>query len=273
MPLDIRPKVFLSFAGKDRPHAESLRDELEARNVNAYLDEYEISPGDNIVSAINDALTTSDYYVLLWSANTPAREWVTEEWTSAFALEMARRRAFLFIVRLDEEPLPPLLAPRKHIDLMHAAERLVATWRADRKSELPVFPQPTPPVPGGPTAAISVRSHDLGVTHVVMTPLHLTGNALYRAVHEAMKLPTEQTTFDGAIGMRFSYHLSQGNDLIPDTESTVELRSDVVDIEIRVESFSPRGASAPQNSREDETELEVDQQRLLLVAAFRHLLP
>ena len=76
VPLDVRPKVFLSFAGKDRPHAESLRDELEARNVNAYLDEYEISPGDNIVSAINDALATSDYYVLLWSANTPTRDWV-----------------------------------------------------------------------------------------------------------------------------------------------------------------------------------------------------
>ena len=185
---------------------------------------------------------------------------------------MTRRRAFLFIVRLDEEPLPSLLAPRKHIDLTDAAERLVATWRADRKSELPVFPQPTPPAVKGPTAAISVRSHDLGVTHVVMTPLHLTGTALYRAVHAAMKLPAEQTTFDGAVGMRFSYHLSQGNEPITDSESTVELRSDVVNIEIRVESFGPRGAFSLQNYREED-DPDVSQQRLLLVAAFRHLLP
>lgn len=276
VPLETRPKVFLSFAGKDRPHAEQLRAELEARNVNAYLDENEIPPGANVVSAINDALATSDYYVLLWSANTPHREWVAQEWTAAFNLEMARRRAFLFIVRLDEEPLPPLLAPRKHIDLVDAADRLVTTWRADRKSELPVFPQPVPPTPTGPTIAISVRSHDLGVTHVVMTPLHLTGAELYRAVHRAMQLPAEQSTFDGAIGMRFSYELLQQNEPIADDQSTVELNSDVLDLAIRVESFGPRG---PYNNKEflpdDDIDegLDVDQQRMLLVAAFRHLLP
>ncbi|MEU0881990.1 TIR domain-containing protein [Lentzea sp. NPDC005914] len=276
VPLETRPKVFLSFAGKDRPHAEQLRAELEERNVNAYLDENEIAPGANVVTAINNALATSDYYVLLWSANTPQRDWVTEEWTAAFNLEISRRRAFLFIVRLDEEPLPPLLAPRKHIDLVEAPDRLVATWRADRKSELPVFPQPVPPTTGGPTVAISVRSHDLGVTHVVMTPLHLTGADLYRAVFKALRLPTEQATFDGAIGMRFSYELFQQNEPIPDDQSTVELVSDLVDIAVRVESFGPRGPYSNKEFLPDEEideGLDVDQQRMLLVAAFRHLLP
>jgi tetratricopeptide (TPR) repeat protein len=276
VPLETRPKVFLSFAGKDRPHAEQLRAELEARSVNAYLDENEIAPGDNVVDSINEALATSDYYVLLWSANTPRREWVTKEWTAAFNLEMTRRRAFLFIVRLDEEPLPPLLSPRKHVDLMDAADRLVATWRADRKSEVPVFPQPAPPAPDGPTVAISVRSHDLGVTHVVMAPLHLTGAALYRAVFAGMRLPSEQTTFDGAIGMRFSYELLQHDDPIPDDQSTVQLTSNLVELAVRVESFGPRGPYNNKEFREDEEldeGLDVDQQRMLIVAAFRHLLP
>ncbi|HEX8866713.1 MAG TPA: TIR domain-containing protein, partial [Lentzea sp.] len=263
VPLETRPKVFLSFAGKDRPHAEQLRSELEERNVNAYLDENEIAPGGNVVASINDALATSDYYVLLWSANTPSREWVTAEWTAAFTLQLTRKRAFLFIVRLDEEPLPPLLAPRKHIDLVEAADRLVTTWRSDRKSELPVFPQPVPPELDGPTVAISVRSHDLGTTHIVMTPLHLTGAELYRAVFKALQLPTEQATFDGAIGMRFSYELFQQDKPIPDDQSTVELVSDLVDIAVRVESFGPRG---PYNNKEfrpdDELDegLDVDQQ-------------
>ncbi|NGY58118.1 TIR domain-containing protein [Lentzea sp. NEAU-D13] len=264
VPLETRPKVFLSFAGKDRPHAEQLRAELESRSVNAFLDENEIAPGANVVNAVNEALATSDYYVLLWSANTPQREWITDEWAAAFNLEMTRRRAFLFIVRLDEEPLPPLLAPRKHVDLVHAADRLIATWRADRKSELPVFPQPMPPTPDGPTVAISVRSHDLGVTHVVMAPLHLTGATLHRAVFDALQLPTEQAAFDGTIGMRFSYELSQQNQPIPADQSTVDLKSGVVDIAVRVESFVPK-------SKDDG--LDVDQQRMLLVAAFRHLLP
>jgi hypothetical protein len=159
---------------------------------------------------------------------------------------------------------------------VEAADRLVATWRADRKSELPVFPQPVPPAPDRPTVAISVRSHDLGVTHVVMTPVHLTGAELYRTVFKAMQLPTEQATFDGAIGMRFSYELFQQNESIPDDQSTVELVSDLVDIAVRVESFGPRGPFSNKEFRPDDEldeGLDVDQQRMLLVAAFRHLLP
>ncbi|GHH46601.1 TIR domain-containing protein [Lentzea cavernae] len=276
VPLETRPKVFLSFAGKDRAHAEQLRADLEARNVNAFLDENELAPGGNVAAAIDEALATSDYYVLLWSANTPQREWAGQEWTGALTLEMTRRRAFLFIVRVDEEPLPPLLAPRKHIDLVDAADRLVAAWRSDRKSELPVFPQPVPPTPDGPTVAISVRSHDLGTTHVVMTPLHVTGAELYQAVFDALQLPTEQVTFDGTIGMRFRYELYQQNEPIPTDQSTVDLSSDVVDIAVRVESFGTRGSSTTRELHQDDEldeGLDVDQQRMLLVAAFRHLLP
>jgi tetratricopeptide (TPR) repeat protein len=251
VPLGTRPTVYLSFAGKDRPHAEQLCAELEARNVTAQLDETGTTPG-----SVHDELATSDYYVLLWSANTPHRDWAT-----AFIPEITRRRAFLFVVRLDEEPLPPLLAPRRHLDLVDAADRLVTTWRADRKSELPVFPQPVPPVPDGPTAAISVRSHDLGVTHVVTAPLHPTGAELYRTVTEALRLPAGQATFDGSTGMRFSYELLQQNKPIPADQSTVDLISDVVDIEVRVESSGPDDG------------LDLDQKRVLLVAAFRHLLP
>jgi tetratricopeptide (TPR) repeat protein len=269
VPLETRPKVFLSFAGKDRPHAEQLRAELEERNVSAYLDEQE-------TVAVNDGLGTSDYHVVLWSSNTPQRDRVTEEWAAAFSFEVTRRRAFLFIVRLDEEPLPPLLAPRKHLDLVEAADRLVATWRADRKSELPVFPQPVPPAPDGPTAAISVRSHDLGVTHVVMAPLHLTGAELYRTVSQALRLPAEQATFDGTIGMRFSYELFQHNESIPADQSTLDLTTDLVDIAVRVESFGKHSTRDNREYRPDDEldeGLDVDQQRMLLVAAFRHLLP
>lgn len=266
VPLETRPKVFLSFAEEDRAHAEKLRADLEERNVEAYLDETGTTPG----GTVGDELATSDYHVLLWSEHTAGREWVTDEWVAAVSQEVTRRRAFLFLVRLDEAPLPPLLAPRKHIDLVDATDRLVATWRTDRKSELPVFPQPVPPVPDGPTTAISVRSHDLGVTHVVMVPLHVTGAELYQAVFDALRLPTDQATFDGATGMRFSYELFQQNASVPANQSTVELASDVVDIAVRVE---PLGAGSTHREPRADEGLDVDQQRMLLVAAFRHLLP
>ncbi|ANZ38065.1 hypothetical protein BBK82_20370 [Lentzea guizhouensis] len=251
MPLDISPKVFLSFAAKDRPQADSLQSDLDSRNVTTFLNELTDTP-------VDPAIASSDYYVLLWSSHTPSREWATPHWTADFAAELTRRRAFLFIVRLDEEPLP-LLAPRKHFDHVDAAERLVTTWRADRKSALPVFPQPRPPVPDGPTVAVPVRSHDLGITHVVMAPLHLTGESLHGAVHHALQLPEQQVGFDGSISMRFSYQLLHQGKPIERDESTVDLTA--VDLGIKVEWLGPEDA------------LDVDQQRLLLIAAFRHLLP
>ncbi|MEU7479147.1 toll/interleukin-1 receptor domain-containing protein [Lentzea sp. NPDC042327] len=251
MPLDIHPKVFLAYAHKDRQHADALQAGLEARNVTTSLTELTDAP-------VPDAIASSDYYVLLWSSHTPSREWATDTWIADFAAELTRRRAFLFIVRVDEEPLP-LLTPRKHVDLVDAVERLVTAWRSDRKSALPVFPQPRPPVADGPTVAVSVRSHDLGITHVVMAPLHLTGEALHGAVHTALRLPEEQVSFDGTVAIRFSYQLLHQDSPIARDESTVDLTA--VDLGIRVEWLGPEDA------------LDVDQQRLLLIAAFRHLLP
>ena len=46
------PKVFISHAGEDREFAQDLATKLRARGVNAWLDVWEILPGDSLIDKI-----------------------------------------------------------------------------------------------------------------------------------------------------------------------------------------------------------------------------
>jgi hypothetical protein len=89
-----RPQVFLSFAGNDREKAKRLHDDLVDRGMDTFVDERNVAIGDNFVLAINQRITQSDYFVLLWSQYSVDRPWVEAEWSSAFARELRERRSF-----------------------------------------------------------------------------------------------------------------------------------------------------------------------------------
>jgi len=139
-----RPRVFLSFAGRDRMTAHRLCQDLRVCGLDSFVDEQSIAPGENFVLAINQALTQSDYYVLLWSHACVDRPWVNEEWSAAFVRELREQRSFLFIVRLDTTPLPPLLASRQYYDAFANWDKMVnglaAAWHRDRAVGEPVLP-------------------------------------------------------------------------------------------------------------------------------------
>lgn len=145
---ETRPKAFLSFAGNDRALAKRLADDLEMYGIEAFYDARDVALGGNVVLSINRAMIESHYYVLLWSSNCVDRRWVDEEWAAAYAREINEERSFLFIVRLDHTPLPPLLAVRRYLDGMcdwpSVARDLADAWLDDFDTGTPVFPPPDP---------------------------------------------------------------------------------------------------------------------------------
>lgn len=163
-----RPKVFLSFAGNDRAMAKRLADDLEMYGVEAFYDARDIALGGNLVLSINRAMAESHYYVLLWSGNCVDRPWVDEEWAAAYVREISEERSFLFIVRLDETPLPPLLAVRRYLDGVHdwpsVARDLAGTWLDDLDTGAPVFRPPDPkPQTERSTLVVRMRNQALSV--------------------------------------------------------------------------------------------------------------
>lgn len=282
-----QPLVFLSFAGQDRPVAERLREDLAARGFDTFVDEHSIKPGEDLLSAINKALTRSSYCVLLWSRHCQDRPWVEVEWTAALARSLEEKRSFLFVVRLDETEVPLLLATRRYLDAYidwdAAVARLVATWRRDRKIGTPVFPAPNPVAPShsGDVRPIElyVRNQALSVSHVVAAPSTVTSSELVGLVRKALDLRDSESKYNGIVSVRFAYELRFRDRALLDGPLT-DLGigdGDTVDLVVHGEFMSHGQTVTTWTFREGpahrQSAINPRVIRALIDAAFGHLMP
>jgi hypothetical protein len=286
------PKVFVSYARINLDAAEKLARELKDRGLDVFLDIWNIPPGASCVLAINNALSTSDYYVLLWSAAAEGRYWVEMEYAAALVREDRLRRSFLFVVRLDDTELPTLLAPRQYIDAFGArshdtaADALAAFWLADRAVGVSVMPAPPKPSTDDtrptiadtrPTVRVYARNRALSVAHELTVPEETTGQELSDLIFADLKLPTEHTSFDGLVGLRFAYRFLLAGEAIPADSDTRRRLTDgsTIDLEVSMESFGPGGplADAVPYLPAGSAALKPATIRSLFREAFKHLLP
>jgi len=83
----LRDSRFLSSSAilsKDKPFVRELANFLEKDgDIEVWLDEREIAPGENIVGGIAEGLD-SDFILLIPSPDSVDSNWVKEEWTDAF---------------------------------------------------------------------------------------------------------------------------------------------------------------------------------------------
>lgn len=272
-----QPTVFLSFAGNDRPMAKRLADDLTVYGVESFIDARDVGQGRNVVLAIDEAIGSARYYVLLWSANCVDRAWVAEEWAVAYARDVNEQRSFLFIVRLDETPLPPLLSVRKYLNGVEGwtavARDLAYAWFGDRDTGTPVFPAPgREPEPERSILVVRVRNRALGMTHVVGVPTESAGADLLPEISTALALPTVQTQLDGVVEIQFSYRLLCGGEPVtgPVTDGAT------LDLEIHLRFTGPDGPLGEKVYRGRKAavagmpELTVG---AMVDTAFAHLLP
>lgn len=284
------PKVFLSFAGVDRPAAKCLHEALLGHGIEPFLDELDIEPGQDIFGRIGEELVESDYFVLLWSGKAIGNESVAAEVSAAIWIEQERistaimngvkeTRSFLFVVNLDGATPPPLLAPRKYIafrgDWDAVAETLATLWRSDRKAG-----RPEPP-PGEierhpRDIEIYVRNQALHVVHVVMIPPRTTGQELMSIVRASLGLKDKVDDFGGQVGARFAYWLEHDNRQLPANKPLAELRigeHSEINLGVRVIWFGP-GASGASETFLNETPSGFNKalRNRLIHKAFGHLM-
>ena len=72
-------KVFVSYSTKDIPNVDALRGFLQFPDVECFVSEYAVTPGAPLAPTIKNAILTCDLFVLLWSKNASASEWVSQE--------------------------------------------------------------------------------------------------------------------------------------------------------------------------------------------------
>ena len=71
--------VFISYSTRDIPNVDTLRQFLQFPDVQCFVSEYAVTPGAPLAPTIKTAILACDLFILLWSKNAAASEWVSQE--------------------------------------------------------------------------------------------------------------------------------------------------------------------------------------------------
>jgi len=115
-------KVFISHSSKDAKFVRRLATDLRAHEgIDAWLDRWEINPGDKIPDRIEEALREADVFILVLSPDSVSSPWVEYERQAWLTMQIDDEK------RAREESRPP-------------ARRLIPVLYRD--CQKPVFLQP-----------------------------------------------------------------------------------------------------------------------------------
>ncbi|MBV8523710.1 MAG: toll/interleukin-1 receptor domain-containing protein, partial [Acetobacteraceae bacterium] len=104
-------RVFLSHSSKDKPAVEAFATALRERGIDAWLDKWEIGPGDDIVASINQGLDQADAGIIAFSKHSRESRWVEAE-VSYLTYSRIKETKKLIPVTVGEGAwIPPLLRP------------------------------------------------------------------------------------------------------------------------------------------------------------------
>jgi hypothetical protein len=132
--------VFLSHSSHDREWAQKLAGDLKQAGVSVFLDDWDIGPGDLLISRLNDGLRTASDGLIVWGIHTRESPWVRAE--CQFLLhEAIRNNKRLMGVILADVELPSLLKTwvaadfrgcRPGPDYQDRLSRLIRALRGER---------------------------------------------------------------------------------------------------------------------------------------------
>lgn len=104
------PKVFLSHASEDKPRfVDNFAQKLRANGVDAWLDKWEMLPGDSLVDKIfEEGLKGADAVIIVLSPFSISKPWVKEELNASFVSRISKGTRIIPIV-LDGCEVPEAL--------------------------------------------------------------------------------------------------------------------------------------------------------------------
>lgn len=79
-------KVFVSYSTHDLRNVTELQQSLVGTGVEVFVAEHSVLPSEHLSAKISSAIASCDLFVLLWSENAKASEWVSQEIGKAHSL-------------------------------------------------------------------------------------------------------------------------------------------------------------------------------------------
>jgi hypothetical protein len=112
-------KVFISYSTRDLASVEQVRNVLANQEVQVFIAEYSLPPGKSLSLEIQQAISECDLFVLLWSKNSKASEWVPQE----IGIAKGQNKAILPIVLDNSLQLPAFISDLKYLDATQNANQ------------------------------------------------------------------------------------------------------------------------------------------------------
>ena len=104
-------KVFISYSTHDLTSVTELHQSLNGTGVEVFVAEHSVSASEPLSDKISSAIAACDLFILLWSANARASDWVPQEIGKAHSLN----KTILPLVLDDGLALPGFISGLKYL--------------------------------------------------------------------------------------------------------------------------------------------------------------
>lgn len=104
-------KAFLCHSSTDKLVVKEIAEYLENNNIEIWLDEWEMTPGDSLTSKISQGLESSDRIIVFISPESVESNWVKQELSAALGMEINgfKGEKFIIPVLLNNLTLMPIM--------------------------------------------------------------------------------------------------------------------------------------------------------------------
>ena len=130
--------LFLSHSSKDQKAARKIAIDLTFCGVDAWLDEWEVEPGQSLTDVLADAMSKSKYIAILMTENYNTSIWTKTEYKQALSREQKEGRIVMLPLLLSGDTIPDFIQDKIYIDLRHDYFAGIARLTA-RIREVPQF--------------------------------------------------------------------------------------------------------------------------------------
>lgn len=172
-------KVFISHSSRDKPAVEALARHLRSVGIDAWLDKWEIAPGDDVIARMNEGLGQADAGLIVFSARTMESCWVRAEVSTLTWNRIQGRKLLIPLKASADAEVPPLLEPLCWLDL-DDHQRIADALRSRNPSKPPLGPAPTS---GVEPVRLTLERRPEGTVSVTA---HVAGEGPFQGLHPGL---------------------------------------------------------------------------------------
>jgi hypothetical protein len=117
-----KPSVFLSYSSKDKDFANRLVEGLRSEGLKVWTADEQIKVGDSLKSSVSQAISKSQWVIVILSENSSRSGWVSKELSLALEAEKARGRTLVLPVVYQGAVVPPEINEKVFADFRSSYE-------------------------------------------------------------------------------------------------------------------------------------------------------